>query len=170
MRIDPFKMERMQCLYEKEVDYNLSESGVAPLRVEELLDGESNPEAFLQTKLGYPWSNGSPELREHVSSFYDADPGNVTITNGSSEAIFISFWGLLEKGDRAAIMIPTYMQTWGLARHFAGRADTYRMIRRREDGGRRWALDVESLGRAVTKRTRVILVTNPNNPTGAVLT
>lgn len=170
MRIDLFKMERAQCLYEKEVEYNLSESGVSPLRVEELLGGGTDPAAFLGTKLGYPWSNGSPELRENIASFYDAEPGNVTVTNGSSEAIFIAFWGLLEKGDRAAIMIPTYMQTWGLARHFAGRADTYRMVRRRESGEWRWGLDVESLRRSVTKRTKVILVTNPNNPTGGVLT
>ncbi|MEX0834404.1 MAG: aminotransferase class I/II-fold pyridoxal phosphate-dependent enzyme [Actinomycetota bacterium] len=170
MRIDLFKMERAQCLYEKEVEYNLSESGVSPLRVEELLGDRADPAAFLGTKLGYPWSNGSPELRENVASFYEAEPGNVTVTNGSSEAIFIAFWGLLEKGDRAAIMIPTYMQTWGLARHFAGRADTYRMVRRRESGEWRWGLDVEGLRRSVTKRTKVILVTNPNNPTGAVLT
>ena len=38
-----------------------------------------------------------------------------------------------------------------------------------ENGKARWALDVESLHRAVSKKTRLIVVTNPNNPTGAVL-
>src|SRR3972149_1429711 len=69
-------------------------------------------------------------------------------------------------GARAAIMLPTYMQTWGLARHFVGRADVYRLVRRKG----RWALDVEGLRKAVTKKTKLVLVTNPNNPTGAVLT
>jgi aspartate/methionine/tyrosine aminotransferase len=43
-------------------------------------------------------------------------------------------------------------------------------VERRTGGGSRWALDVEGLRRAVSKRTRIILVTHPNNPTGAVLT
>src|SRR3990172_2384755 len=95
MRIDLFKMERTQVLYENEVDYNLSESGVSPLRVEELLGGEVDPDTFLSTKLGYPWGNGSPELRERIAQYYGAQAENVTVTNGSSEANFIEFWGLL---------------------------------------------------------------------------
>lgn len=169
MKINVFEMERGQCLYEHAVDYNLSESGVTPLRIEELLDDprELDAAGFLSMKLSYAYSNGSPELRERISKWYPgAEAANITITNGSSEANFIEFWGLLEKGDRAAIMIPTYMQTWGLAEHFTGRkADAYRLIQK--DG--RWALDVDSLHKAVTKKTKVILVTNPNNPVGAVL-
>ena len=44
MRIDLFQMERTQCLYEHEVEFNLSESGVLPLRVEEILQ---SPKASL---------------------------------------------------------------------------------------------------------------------------
>src|SRR4029453_3296124 len=58
MRIETFRMERMQCLYEKEVAFDLSESGVVPLSVSELLDGEP-PERFLATRLAYPRSDGS---------------------------------------------------------------------------------------------------------------
>src|SRR4029453_14387171 len=60
MRIDRFHMERTQSLYENEVRWNLSESGVAPLRVEELLEGEPGREELLATALKYPESNGSP--------------------------------------------------------------------------------------------------------------
>ena len=48
--------------------------------------------------------------------------------------------------------------------------DAYRLVEKRRGLGNRWALDVASLERAVTPKTRVIMVTNPNNPTGAVLT
>jgi len=170
VRIEPFRMERTQCLWENLVDYNLSESGVSPLRVEELLGGELSAGDFLSSKLSYSWAGGSPDLRERIAEFYGAGPENVRVTNGSSEANFMEFWGLLEKGDRAAIMIPNYLQTWGLARHFTGRADPYKMVLRKQNGTARWALDVEGLQRAVTKRTKLILVTNPNNPTGSVLT
>jgi len=194
MRIDLFHMERTQCLYENAVEFNLSESGVLPMQVQELLEGARDPGWLHALRLKYPASNGSETLRERIALFYgNAGRDNVQVTNGGSEANYVAFWGLLEKGDRVAVMIPNYLQTWGLARAFAGHADPFRLVERREGGrgskrefgragasggrpagasdggGARWALDVDSLERAVTKKTRVILVTNPNNPTGAVL-
>jgi aspartate/methionine/tyrosine aminotransferase len=171
MRIDRFQMERTQSLYENEVRWNLSESGVLPLRVRELLEPEAGPEELLGTALKYPEANGSKLLRERIALFYPgATSENVLVTTGTSEANYTTLWGLLEKGDRVAVMLPSYLQAWGIARAYAGRADAYRLVERRRGLGRRWALDVDSLERSVTKRTRAILVTNPNNPTGAVLT
>lgn len=171
MKIDLFRMERSQSLMENLVEYNLSESGVSPVRVEEMLGDGFDVHDLLNVKLSYPWAGGSPELRDSISKFYPgAGPEHVRVTNGSSEANFMEFWGLLEKGDRAAVMLPNYLQTWGLARHFTGKVDTFKLVERTEGGVRRWALDVEGLERAVNKRTKLILVTNPNNPTGHVLT
>ena len=171
MRIDLFRMERTQCLYENEVEYNLSESGVLPLRLEDLLEGSPEPEWLLKARLGYPPSRGSETLRDRIALFYGgaATRAHVMVTNGGSEANYVALWGLLEPTDRAAIMIPNYLQGWGLARAYASRADPFRLVERRDDRGRRWALDVEGLERAVTRRTKVILVTNPNNPTGGIL-
>src|SRR5437867_8656579 len=145
MRIDRFHMERTQCLYENEVRFNLSESGVEPLRVEELLDGEEGRAAILGQALKYPESNGSQLLRERIALFYPgATADNILVTTGTSEANYTTLWGLLEKGDRAAVMIPTYMQAWGLARAYGGRADAYRLVEK-QGLHRRWALDVASL-------------------------
>jgi len=117
MRIDRFQMERTQCLYENEVRWNLSESGVLPLRVEELLEGEAGRGEFLETALKYPEANGSKLLRDRIALFYPgATTENVLVTTGTSEANYPTLWGLLEKGDRAAIMLPSYLQGWGLAR------------------------------------------------------
>ena len=166
MRIDLFRMERMQSLHWHRVEYDLSESGVLPLKVSEVLGDGLDPQAFLETALGYPLSEGSELLRERVAAFY---PGavreNVTVVNGGSEANHLSLWSLLEPGDRLAVMLPNYMQAWGLGRHYTGRVDTFSLRWRRG----RWTLDRAGLRRAVTKKTRVILVCNPNNPTGAVL-
>ncbi len=171
MRMDRFRMERAQSLYENEVRWNLSESGVLPLKVEELLQGEGGRAELLGQALKYPESNGSRLLRERIAAFYPgATADNVLVTTGCSEANYTTLWGLLEKGDRMAVMIPNYLQSWGLARGFAGSVDTYRLVEKHKGLHDRWALDVASLERAVTKRTTVILVTNPNNPTGAVLT
>jgi aspartate/methionine/tyrosine aminotransferase len=98
----------------------------------------------------------------------DFHPGarteNVTVVNGGSEANHLTLWSLVEPGDRVAVMLPNYMQAWGLGRHYTGRVDTFSLRLRKG----RWALDQAGLRRAVTRRTRVILVCNPNNPTGAV--
>lgn len=162
-------MERTQCLYEHTVEFNLSESGVSPLTVNSLIEGELDPAQFLSTRLAYPAAGGTQELRERIAEFHGAGPENVRVTNGSSEANFMEFWGLLDKGDQAAIMIPNYLQTWGLARHFTGSARAFHLVLRKENGVARWALDTDSLRRAVTSKTKIILVTNPNNPTGSVL-
>ncbi len=173
MRIDRFEMERTQCLYENQVDYNLSESGVLPLQVGEIIEGVRDAEWLKGLRMKYPPANGSELLRERIAGFYGAGAtrDHVLVQNGGSEANFTTLWGLLEKGDRAAVMIPNYLQARGLARAFGGGADAFRLVESHgANGGRRWALDLDSLKRAVSKKTRAILVTNPNNPTGAVLT
>jgi len=172
MRIDLFQMERTQCLYENEVEFNLSESGVQPVAIGELVP-EGDRDAFHVLTLKYPHSDGSPGLREDIAQFYGgARRENVLVTNGGSEANFTVLWGLLGSGDRLAFMIPNYLQGWGLGRAFGGRTDTFRLVERRAGGAgpARWALDTESLERAVGRRTRAIMVTNPNNPAGSVLT
>ena len=63
-------------------------------------------------------------------------------------------------------MIPNYMQGWGLGRHLGKATDPFRLKFR--DGG--WALDTDELDEAVGKKTKVVMVCNPNNPTGHVLT
>jgi aspartate/methionine/tyrosine aminotransferase len=169
MKIDTFQMERTQCLYENQVRYNISESGVTPVAVEELLGTAETRNALLSERLGYPPAGGSDALRENIAELYGATSANIRVTNGSSEANFMQFWGLLERGDRAAIMLPNYLQTWGLARHFVGQADEYRLVIQNDGAGKRWALDIDSLHHAARRQTKIILVTNPNNPTGSTL-
>ena len=170
MRIEPFRMERMQSRYENYVEFNLSESGVQPMRVQELLGAADGAERFLAAELGYSQSNGTEELRDRIALAYDgALRENVLVTNGGSEANYATLWSLLEPTDRVAYMLPNYLQTWGLSRAFAGGTKSFRLVRRRDGRGERWALDVDGLRRALTRSTRVILVTNPNNPTGSVL-
>jgi len=164
VRIDLFRMERTQCLFENEVAFNLSESGVLPLRVEELVD---DPEQFLSYSLKYPESDGSNELRDHIAKWYGARRDEILVTNGGSEANFTALWGLLDPDDHAAIMLPNYLQSWGLSRAYSAKTTTFQLVEHKANN--RWALDIESLRRAVTKKTKLIVVTNPNNPTGAVL-
>jgi hypothetical protein len=167
MTIEQFRMERYQSLHWHEVDYDLSESGVSPMTIRELLGPAADAEAFLATGLGYPLSEGSVETRANVAAWYPgATAEHVTMVNGGSEANLLALWALLEPGDRLAFMVPNYMQGWGLGSFF-GRASDRVRLRLTDDG---WALDVDQLHDAVTKRTKAVMVCNPNNPTGHVLT
>ncbi len=70
MKIDVFQMERMQSLYWHLVEYDLSESGVTPMTIRDLLGPEADAEAFLHTALGYPLSEGSYEARANIAAWY----------------------------------------------------------------------------------------------------
>ncbi len=167
MTIEQFRMERYQSLHWHEVDYDLSESGVSPMTIRELLGPAADAEGFLATGLGYPLSEGSVETRANVAAWYPgATAEHVTMVNGGSEANLLALWALLEPGDRLAFMVPNYMQGWGLGSFFGRASDRVRL--RLTDGG--WALDVDQLHDAVTKRTKAVMVCNPNNPTGHVFT
>lgn len=171
MKIDRFVMERTQCLFENEVKFNLSESGVTPLSLGDLVSDQKQRDELDKLALKYPSSTGRESLRRNIARFYGFDdPASVTVTNGGSEANYTAMWGLVGKKDRVAFMLPNYLQGWGLARAYGQQADGYQLVMRKDAAGAwKWQLDVDSLKKAVKKNTRVIVVTNPNNPTGYVL-
>ena len=162
-----FSMERMMSLFEQTVEYNLSESGVKPVPLGELI--QHRPEIIdelLDTELNYPYANGNPELRENIAALYDgATAENVLVTIGAAEANYIVTNTLLAPGDEIAVMLPNYMQIWGVAKNLGA---VVREFHLKEESG--WALDVEELKEAVTPKTKLIAVCNPDNPTGHILT
>lgn len=172
MKIERFQMERTQCLYEKEVRFNLSESGVSPLSLGELVPGREQRAELDALPLGYPHSTGRKSLRQNIAGFYGGtDHESVLVVNGGSEANYAAMWGLVDASDRVAFMLPNYLQGWGLARAYGRQADAYKLVMKRDSKGSwKWQLDVDSLRRAVSEKTKLIVVTNPSNPTGYVLT
>jgi aspartate/methionine/tyrosine aminotransferase len=162
----PFAMERMMSKWENLVAYNLSESGVHPATVRELVDDPAVIEELLTTELGYPQTNGILELREHIAALYPgATPDHVLVTVGCAEANTITLQTLLAPGDEIVIMLPNYMQIWGIAHNSRMQVKDFHL---REERG--WAPDLDELNDAVSGRTRLIAVCNPNNPTGYILT
>ena len=164
MKIDEFVMERWQSQWEHVVDYNITESGVKPLKPEELLSPEEFAE-LARTKLGYIQTDGTKELKETLCALYDgAAPENILVTSGSAEANFLLMWKLIEPGDEVIFMLPNFMQIHGLMKSFGGKVKTFFL---KED--RDWNPDLDELKSLVTKDTKLIVVTNPNNPTGGQL-
>ena len=178
MRIEPFALERFQSIWENQVAWNISESGVHPLTVAELLESGGTQDAVLQTELGYPQTNGTVALRELIAAIYPgASTAHVQVTNGGSEANCVLLMRLVEPGDELVVLMPNYMQIPGLARALGATVrewwlrETVRSGRGQADRGdtARWAVEPDELDQLVTARTRAIVICNPNNPTGARL-
>jgi len=165
-QFQPFLMERMMSKFEQDVEYNLSESGVHPITVRELLGDDSRLiDELLATGLNYPHVNGIPELRRNIAALYDgARPENVLVTVGAAEANYITTRTLLGAGDEIVVMLPNYMQIWGIAKNHGLQVKTFHL---REETG--WAPDLAELEAAITPHTKLIAVCNPNNPTGRIL-
>ena len=165
MRIETFEMERMQSTWENIVEYDLSESGVRPLTLRELMEMGFDLDSFLDVPLGYSQSNGTLQLREALANLYPgASVDHIEVTNGTSEANYLLALSQLNTGDGFALQTPNYMQLWGIPRSLGAAVSTFRL---RHEAC--WEPDWDEFDRAVTPKTRLIYVSNPNNPSGAVL-
>ncbi len=162
----PFRMERWQSTWEHRVRWNLSESGVHPLTVGELL-ALSEPAADISdVRLGYSQSNGTDELRALIAGLHPGTTdASVMVTVGGAEANFVAFWELAQEERPAAVMLPNYMQVPGLIRNFRGGWTPFHL--REEDG---WRPDLGQLEDALKGGAGFIVLTHPNNPTGVALT
>jgi alanine-synthesizing transaminase len=117
---------------------------------------------------GYLASAGIAPAREAVAADYvqrgvPVTPDRVLITTGTSEAIELALNALVNDGEEVLVPLPTYpLYTAVLAK--IGAVPRYY----RTDPARGWLPDLESLRSLVSERTRVLVVIDPNNPTGAV--
>ena len=166
MRFVPFELERWQSTWENRVRFNLSESGVHPLSVRELLDlAGASAMPLLDVRLGYSQSNGTDLLRGRIAALYPGvAPDQILVTTGSAEANFVVCWRLIEPGDTVAVMLPNYLQTWGLAQNLGAHVRSLTL-----HGEAQWEPDADEARRAIPAGTKLVVITNPHNPTGHVL-
>ena len=116
--------------------------------------------------LGYGQTNGSIPLRKRIGALYHGiNEQNILVTNGSSEANFVACHTILEKGDEVVMMVPNYMQIWGVAEEMGCILKAFH-LREQND----WAPDLAELRSLVSPKTKMIAICNPNNPTGYTLT
>jgi len=166
MTFVPFELERWQSTWENRVKYNLSESGVHPLSVGELLQlAEAATDPLLKVRLGYSQSNGTDLLRERIAALYQGTTAEqVLVTNGSAEANYVAAWRLIQPGDQVAMLLPSYMQLWGQVQNLGAQVRPFHL---QEDRG--WAANEAEIKNAIAPGTKLVVVTNPHNPTGSTL-
>ena len=117
---------------------------------------------------GYVPSAGIPEARTAVASEYTArgvpmSPDRVLITTGTSEGIELALNALVDEGDDVLVPSPTYPLYTAVLAKIGAQPRYYRT-----DPNREWLPDLDHLRSLITPNTRVMVVIDPNNPTGAV--
>lgn len=170
MKIKPFKVEEWMNAYEAGARFNIAETCVDSVSMDELfaLTGEDKA-AFLQQfcarRLTYGDIEGAPLFRNGVCSLYKTiRPENIVPTHGASGANHHVFYSLLEPGDRIVSIMPTYQQLYSIPESF--KANVQLLHLKAENG---YLPDLEELRRLVTPGTKMICINNPNNPTGALM-
>ncbi|ALM75437.1 aminotransferase class I/II-fold pyridoxal phosphate-dependent enzyme [Thermococcus barophilus] len=118
----------------------------------------------------YTPNAGIPELREAISEYYkerydvDIPTDNIIVTAGAYEATYLAFETLLERGDEVIIPDPAFVCYAEDAK--LAEAGIVRLPLREENG---FQPDPDELLELITKRTRMIVINYPNNPTGATM-
>jgi aspartate/methionine/tyrosine aminotransferase len=136
--------------------FNLATSGVGAFPLREL-------PALPELEINGDNSYGYPPLKQAIAAHAGADPDCVVTAFGTSMANYLAFATLLDPGDEVLIEHPTY----GLlidALQFVG-AQVKRFPRREEEG---YTIDPREVRRAITPRTKLIVITNLHNPSSVL--
>jgi aspartate/methionine/tyrosine aminotransferase len=169
MKIKPFGVEIWMNQYETQCAYNLAETCVESLTVAQLLDLAGKRGAILDEllplKLTYGAIEGSERLRGNIASLYAKQaPENVTVTHGAIGANALVYATLVEPGDRVISVLPTYQQHYSIPESLGADVQVHKL--RAENA---FLPDLDEIERLITPNTKLIVVTNPNNPTGSVM-
>ena len=169
MEIKPFAVEQWMNEYENHCTFNLAESCVESLTVQELLDlaglDASVLDEILAMKLTYGAIEGSDRLRTAIAALYETVAvENVLVTHGAIGANKLVHETLVKPGDRVVSVQPAYQQHYSIPESYG--ADVQILTLRPEDG---YLPDLTELRSLAMPTTTLIAITNPNNPTGSLM-
>ena len=166
MKIEKFKVEEWFNTYEKDAVYDLADTCVESLTINELLElTNGDGKEIFSKKLDYGAILGTEKLRRLISSLYENQSNeNITITHGAIGANQLVLLSLIERGDKVVTIVPTYQQHYSIPESIG--ADVKMLFLKEED---KWLPNIDNLAKVVGKDTKIICLNNPNNPTGAVI-
>lgn len=131
---------------------------------------EAGRRALLDGETHYTHWQGRVDLRVAICDKYareqglSYDPGQVLVTAGGQEAIYLAFQMLLDPGDEVLLTDPHY-RAYSIAVRLAGGTPVFVPARAERD----FVVQADEVERYVTSRTKVLAVVTPDNPTGAVI-
>jgi len=169
MKIETFDVEMWMNEWETKCELNLAETCVESLTINELLEitgrNEADLSALLPLKMTYGEIKGSDRLRAAIAAlYYTQSDENVLVTHGTIGANMLVHKTLVERGDRVISIVPTYQQHYSIPKSIGAEID---LLHLREDMG--WLPDLDALRKLAASGAKLIALTNPNNPTGALI-
>jgi aspartate/methionine/tyrosine aminotransferase len=169
MKIKEFGVERWMDLYEHHCTYNLAETCVESLTVDQLLTLTGRQESVLEDlrpmKLTYGAIEGTTRLREAISRTYSKQStANVIVTHGAIGGNALIYETLVEPGDTVVSVLPTYQQHYSIPESYGANV---KILKLREENA--FLPDLNELESLVDDKTRLIAINNPNNPTGSLM-
>lgn len=161
--------------YENDAKYNIAETCAASISIDDLIelsDSKEQTRTAVQLnnrKLLYGSIRGSQDLRQNLANLYSARTASVTaegilITNGAIAANFLTLYTLAGPGDHVICQYPTYEQLYQVPASFGAEVSLWKM-----DPKNKWKLDIEELKSLAKENTKLLVLNNPNNPTGAII-
>ena len=169
MQIEPFAVELWMNEWETRCHYNLAETCVDSITVDELLTlaGKNSYDlgAILSMKMTYGAIEGSDRLRAAIAQLYQShDASDVTVTHGTIAANMLVHKSIVERGDHVIAIVPTYQQHYSIPESIGADVEALRL--KSSDA---FLPDLDRLRDMVRPDTKLIAMTNPNNPTGALM-
>jgi aspartate/methionine/tyrosine aminotransferase len=168
MHITPFGVEIWMNAYETTCAYNLAETCVHSLTMAELLAlagrNSADLSALLPMQMTYGAIEGSLRLRTAICGLYTGQsPENIVVTHGTIGANALVHQALIGPGDKVVSIVPTYQQHTAIPASLGAIVVELRL--QAKDG---YLPDMARL-RALAHGAKLIALTNPNNPTGALM-
>ncbi|MDL2211468.1 aminotransferase [Erysipelotrichaceae bacterium OttesenSCG-928-M19] len=170
MKIKDFGVEKWMNKYENDAKYNIAETCVASMTINELLElANMKEEAFNvigNMKMTYGAIEGSDEFRNELRKLFSRDltNDNITLTHGATGANHLVYETLIEEGDHVIVFVPTYQQHYSIPEALRANVELLEL-----DYKNNYLPDLNKLKKMITKDTKVIALNNPNNPTGALI-
>lgn len=175
VKIAPFAVEHWMDEYETTATHNIAETCCASISIDDLLNLSENKEQSTEAlnvgsrKLLYGEIRGSSALRTNLAALYSAraaglTPDGILITNGAIVANFLTHYALVHPGDHVICQYPTYEQLYQVPASIGAEVSLWKM-----DPSDRWKLNTDDLKGMIKDNTTMIILNNPNNPTGAII-
>ena len=169
MHIEPFGVEIWMNEWETRCDWNLAETCVESLTINDLLKltgkTEESLTEILPLKMTYGDIEGSVRLRAAIAALYEKQKSeNVIVTHGTIGANMLVHKTLVATGDRVVTVVPTYQQHYSIPASIG--ADVHTLQLREQNN---FLPDLDELRQLVVGGTGLIAMTNPNNPTGSLM-
>ncbi|KAH8588687.1 putative aspartate aminotransferase [Bisporella sp. PMI_857] len=173
VKIEPFDVEQWMDKYEITPGVlNIAETCAASISIDDLVglceDPNVKPPLNTSTKLTYGAIRGSDTLRGRLSALYSARTAsplsaeNILITPGAIAANFLLLYTLIGPEDHVICMYPTYQQLYAVPKSLGAEVSLWRLQK-----DKKYIPDVKELDSLVKENTKMIIINNPNNPTGA---